>query len=172
MTVILSMEDSIITVVTTLVLAVSAVASVIVAACAAHSFRRSIKLQAKSQVLKEYSSVAMGKHISNLYAAFLDDKRKEEMIACFDSAWETKDFSNVDKEVNDARRRIAWYFTKMHSLYESGMLKKSDVKGLTEERQIHEFLLCKVRRLDRPDRRCNKVYAFFKELYPYKNDGG
>jgi len=136
------------------------------------STEKHFKVQAKAEVLKEYSSVRMGEHISKLYVAFLDDEKSKEMIAAFDRAWKSEDFSEVHKaykEVNDARRRVAWYFTKIHKLYVAGILRKSDVRELTDERAIEEILLAKVRPLDRPERREDETYLFFGDLYPVKD---
>ncbi len=136
----------------------------------AASTERNIKLKAMSQVLKEYSSDDMGGHIAKLYEAFRGDIARET-IACFENAWNTKDFSIVDPQLNNARRRVAWYFTKIHSLCKVNALDESDVMELTTEEQINDILLGKVEQIDKPIRRGKGVYTFFRNLYPDKNVG-
>lgn len=129
------------------------------------------KLQVKSQVLNEYSSVEMGQHISKLYGSFRGDG-EEETIACFKNAWDTGDFSKVNAEVNEARRRVAWHFTKIYKLYKVAVLKKGEIKELTTEEQVKDIMLGMVGKIDKPNRESGKeVYTFFRTLYPDKNDG-
>ena len=141
----------------------------------AKSMKDNIELQAKSQVLDEYSSVDMGDHIAELYEAFQDENRARETIACFQKAWKTKDFSEVHsqlKQVNNARRRVAWHYTKIYSLKKIKILNESDVKELATEEQVKDIMLGMVEKIDKPNRESGKeVYTFFRTLYPDKNEG-
>ena len=137
----------------------------------AKSMKDNIELQAKSQVLNEYSSVDMGDHIAKLYEAFRGN-RATKTIACFKKAWKTEDFSEVDSQVNNARRRVAWHFTKIYSLYKIKILKESDVRELATEEQVKDIMLGMVEKIDKPNRESGKeVYTFFRTLYPDKNEG-
>lgn len=168
---------SVIMLIATVVLAGCAVLSVFIARDSVRAMKgttdsaeRNIKLQAISQVLDEYSSVEMSGYITKLYDAFQGAKASET-IDIFKNAWETKDFSKVDKDVNNARRRVAWYFAKVYSLYKAGILKKRDIKEyyLATPEIIKEILLDKVEQIEKPDRG-KEVYGFFRGLYPKKNE--
>ena len=141
----------------------------------AKSMKDNIELQAKSQVLDEYSSVDMGNHIAELYEAFQNDNKAKETIACFQKAWRTKDFSEVHcqlKQVNNARRRVAWYYTKIYSLKKIKILNESDVKELATEEQVKKIMLGMVEKLDNPERESGEeVYKFYRGLYPDNNEG-
>ncbi len=146
--------------------------SAVAAEASAQRMKENIELQARSQVLNEYSDVDMGEHIAKLYEAFRDDSKAKETIDCFNNAWCSKNFSEVDTKVNNARRRVAWYFTKIHSLHKANMLKMSDVRELTTKEQVKDILLGMVEKIDKPKRRDNEVYAFFRALYPDENKQG
>jgi len=139
------------------------------AASTAHSTERNIKLQAVSQALNEYSSAEMGSSISTLHDSFRGN-RAEETIDSFKNAWKTGDFSEVDTQVDKARRYVAWYFTKVYNLYKADVLKKSDIKDLTTEEQIKDILLDKIERIEKPGRG-KHMYDFFRDFYPNKNEG-
>ena len=114
----------------------------------------------------------MGGHISKLYEAFQDDNRAKETIDCFKKAWCTKDFSKVDPQVNIARRRVAWHFTKIYKLHKYAVLKECEIRELTTEEQVKNIMLGMVEKIDKPDRESGKeVYGFFRTLYSDKNKG-
>ena len=178
------MSDTTINLVATLVLAGCAVLSVIVLVGSTiwsikatrrttDSNKRNIRLQAISQALNEYGSVEMGRRITMLYDSFKCAKKRAETIASFDYLWETEDRSKVDSDVDEARRCVAWYFTKIFILYKEDALTVSDIKEdyLATAEMIENILLDKIERLDRPERRGNPVYTFFRNLYSNQNEG-
>ena len=162
---------SIIMLVATLVLAGSAIFSVIVAWRTAGSAKKSIRLKAISELLGEYSSVEMAGYQTALHNAFEGDKRKET-IDSFKNLWEKGDRSKINPEVDKARRGVAWYFTKVFVLHKESVLTESDIREdyLAKAETINDILLDKVEPLDIPGRG-EKVYAFFRGLYTNKNEG-
>jgi len=155
--------------VSTVVLAIAAIWSVVVAKRAADSVKGSIRLNAILQALDEYSSVVMGGHIAKLYAAFRGNKGAET-IGSFDYLWKTGDRSKVESDVDEARRSVAWYFTKIFILYKERILTENDIRenDLAKADIVEDILLSKVERLDKPDRRGKETYAFFRDLYAIK----
>lgn len=136
---------------------------------AAESSEKNVDLQVITRILSEFSSDGMQESLSVLWDAFSSGKW-EEIKEKQQNGWRTKKFNGVDKKVDAARRRVAWYFARIHILHKRGILGDDVVKDLVSEGQVKDILIEKVEPLEQPGRG-EDVYKFFKDLYGIKKDG-
>lgn len=138
---------------------------------AAKSTEKVVKSQAILQLLGEFSPIEMRGHIGELKGALQDDEEKREMIRKYEEAWRTGNFEEIPRRVENARRSLAWYFTKIHVLYKIGALTKDDIKEFVKEHQVEIYDFVEL--LDDPCR-LKDVGDFFRSLYlrQEKEEGG